>query len=503
MPVYRAFAYASDKAQSSPQRQSQFCTGVLLALSTTMVNVQTNAKDGGLVSCLRGANVPDELIKKLCDQTGPVAWENLNDLFQAPTNRTDPALIKGDLKKIMTDSGYPETTLHFMKALGRLNTAWEAAKESKDQQVARRADASDPTRPLDEGEQALLKTSWQNLYHMRLPLDMRPSWKTSSLIYRMIEKKKYETISVSKLYSAALVKGEKSQDNPAASKRMGLKGTSFEFDVTERDELPEVQVNSVTHYYFQLRLLANAMAFAGSHKATSVLKPGDQVTFAPLDINLEYADFAFKAALRQPRAAIEWLRTRDLKTRSLMTDMMLEDSYPQGEALKTTMEKTETYWGLAEFSTTLPELDARAAGNYNEWPQEFGNSRTPKGKGKGQKNQWSAPVRDRGTKRGALGPWGQSAAKRLKAANTKGGGKGKSFQNTYGRNNNGGYVQKLKSGITICRDWNMHRCKNPCSKRDDKGKLCMHVCNWEMPDGNACEASDHTSKQHPQIFGWN
>ena len=48
---------------------------------------------------------------------------------------------------------------------------------------------------------------------------------------------------------------------------------------------------------------------------------GDKVTFAPFDINLEYADFAFQSALKQPKA-LDWLRSRDLKTRTLMAELM-------------------------------------------------------------------------------------------------------------------------------------------------------------------------------------
>ena len=60
----------------------------------------------------------------------------------------------------------------------------------------------------------------------------------------------------------------------------------------------------------------------------------------------------------------------------------------------------------------------------------------------------------------------------------------------------------MKNGITICKAWNMHRCKSPCKLKDDKGRPCIHVCNWEMPDGTACGATNHTSKEHPSIFDW-
>ena len=94
-------------------------------------------------------------------------------------------------------------------------------------------------------------------------------------------------------------------------------------------------------------------------------------------------------------------------------------------------------------------------------------------------------------------PWAVSAAKRQKG-NPKGQGKG---QGGGGRGGNGGYVHKLKGGATICKDWNMGRCRTPCNKKDDLGKTKVHVCNWEMPDGSACGMSDHTSGEHPKRFG--
>ena len=45
-------------------------------------------------------------------------------------------------------------------------------------------------------------------------------------------------------------------------------------------------------YYFRLRILANASAKAGNYEWESKVEKDSKVIFAPLDVNLDYADFA-------------------------------------------------------------------------------------------------------------------------------------------------------------------------------------------------------------------
>ena len=85
-----------------------------------------------------------------------------------------------------------------------------------------------------------------------------------------------------------------------------------------------------------LRTLAYASAEAGNYGVDSFIEQGGiRVNFAPLDVNMNYADRALMQALdRQlrPQEALAWLREKDLHTRALMVSKM-RSGYPQGEAL--------------------------------------------------------------------------------------------------------------------------------------------------------------------------
>ena len=59
-------------------------------------------------------------------------------------------------------------------------------------------------------------------------------------------------------------------------------------------------VRDVAQYYFRLRILANASAKAGNYEWESKVEKDSKVIFAPLDVNLDYADFAFRSTIMQP-----------------------------------------------------------------------------------------------------------------------------------------------------------------------------------------------------------
>ena len=75
-------------------------------------------------------------------------------------------------------------------------------------------------------------------------------------------------------------------------------------------------------YHFRLRILPNAAsAKAGNYEWESKVEKDSKVIFAPLDVNLDYADFAFRSTTMQPGTAWvlrHWLEERGLHTRGFM-----------------------------------------------------------------------------------------------------------------------------------------------------------------------------------------
>jgi len=68
-------------------------------------------------------------------------------------------------------------------------------------------------------------------------------------------------------------------------------------------------VRKVVHYYFGLRVLANAKAIAGTHQVASKISPGTRVAFAPLGVNVDYADHWLRRASQwdlSESVVLEW-----------------------------------------------------------------------------------------------------------------------------------------------------------------------------------------------------
>ena len=94
-------------------------------------------------------------------------------------------------------------------------------------------------------------------------------------------------------------------------------------------------VKSVLKYYRCLRILGHAYAVVGQHKVPSKDKPGKDVTFAPLSINLKYPDTVLRIATASslgPSELLIFLRQRDESTRARLVELVRQ-GYPQGEAL--------------------------------------------------------------------------------------------------------------------------------------------------------------------------
>ena len=110
--------------------------------------------------------------------------------------------------------------------------------------------------------------------------------------------------------------------NPDPVKQVPIgDGLSLTVQGKEQNEV----VRDVAQYYFRLHILANASAKAGNYEWDSKVEKDTKVTFAPLDVNLDYADFAFRSTIQQPGIAWtlrQWLEERDLHTRGLMCNYL-------------------------------------------------------------------------------------------------------------------------------------------------------------------------------------
>ena len=172
----------------------------------------------------------------------------------------------------------------------------------------------------------------------------------------------------------------------------------------------------------------------------------NKVVRAPLDINVDYADYCLQLAMvggDGPRA-LAWLEDRDHRTRVIMMTRM-RDGWPQGEALLDAKEQLKMDWYLGP---NTPKALGGLLPSSNHTPgSQLGSGGRSVGGGDG----------------------GDRPATRPKSIQPSG----------------------------YCPDHNSGR---GCGKQ----KLCphgaYHLCSAKMKDGNICGSSHHNATQHGAVM---
>ena len=297
-----------------------------------------------------------------------------------------------------------------------------------------------------EEKESMLK-AWTSRYNVTLSMWLDPADKLVNRLWRELRMNTPNLISVNH------VKSTYTANNPNPERRVGLAGgLTLTLEGKDKEEI----VRDVSSYYFSLRILANASAKAGNYEVESKLCEGKKVIFAPLDVNLDYADFALRSALKQEHRLgynLRWLLDRDEYTRGIMVNYMRR-GHPQGEALTVALSKSELKWA----SPLEGEQPAPAMGSHD-------NSRK----------------RERSTPPGGMAQR-QPKAKKGKTA------VGRTQQNTMQKVR---YANIAKGGKTICIGFNKGQCK---------GDQCQygyaHVCNI-IENGRTC-GKNHPAVRHNQ-----
>ena len=176
---------------------------------------------------------------------------------------------------------------------------------------------------------------------MEMHMHLNPCDSLLAKIYREFQKGLPTVIPVEKVKSSFVaMRPQEERSTP-----MG-KGVSMHF---HEESTPKVRM--VVDYYWCLRILAYAVAKAGNFEFDRI-DPDDEAKtkrkalYAPLDVNLNYADEALRQALEHKmdiEAATWWLRSRDLQTRGVMVGLM-RAGLPQGIALKRALDATQLQW---------------------------------------------------------------------------------------------------------------------------------------------------------------
>ena len=316
------------------------------------------------------------------------------------------------------------------------------------------ASPADMEAPLDPMEKASMAEAWTKRYGVALTMWMDPADPIVNRLWREFRQNCPSLIAVNRVRSIY------ADRNPNPEKKVTIGGGLV---VTLAGKEQHETIKDIAQYYFGLRILANASAKAGNYEFDSKAEQGKKVVFAPLDVNIDYADHAFRMALEQtgtPWAVLKWLEKRDHQTRGLMCNLM-RSGYPQGEALALAMEKQELKWG-----SPLP--------GQNQGGQSIrrDRSRTPPRGG----NAGSSGSGPSGPKmKGGLGKTARQQAKGQQKGNVR-------------------YANMARGGVKICRAYNDGSCK---------GEKCpyggAHVCSV-IEGGKTC-GGKHPAFRHSSAQG--
>jgi hypothetical protein len=221
----------------------------------------------------------------------------------------------------------------------RVKACWLVAGQAvKATQATPVAESLELEAPLPQSTTDSLQALWDAKYAVVLKIELRPADSLVGRIYRELRRRSATVIDIRKV--KALIHTVRAETKQKVS--LG-KHVSVTFD---NDEGEVLELGSIVDYYWGLRILANAYAFAGIEVVTSVADPTKTVLNSPLDVNLNYADDALRAASClhvDPGTALSWLRERDVLTRGTMVSLMRQ-GWPQGEALREARREHSVDW---------------------------------------------------------------------------------------------------------------------------------------------------------------
>ena len=432
-------------------------------MANLAASVNTSASDGGLKECLRLGNVPQGVIDDLTDPTSADSLRTLKNLLYYPHSEADPMPCL--LNLLVGCRGYEDRTSKATRMmLTNLRDAWEYTRKVHDQQSVAQDNSCDLDKVLDKGTLKDLRAKWKTGYDLDLHSRLAPDHQTISFFHRMWQTGKFETVAVERIKSMDTIKEPKRTEK----KKFG-EGVSMVFNE------PDIKdVKSLSAYYWLLRTMAYAWAWACSDEVPLFHDPGKKARFAPLDVNLEYADEAFAMALTIPRNAVQWLRAKDLHTRGIMTKKLL-DGWTQGEALRHAMDKTELIWGDKRGMGAPPE---------GEWTA----NKKGDGKGKDRNRDFRRDLQLRSRSRDRRGRRGDD---RRRSSSVDRRDRDRDRDRDRSSTGNKGFAPTLPGNKKPCLEWNM---KGKCSA----GANCplTHACNKILLKGGTCNRTDHPACRH-------
>ena len=298
-----------------------------------------------LITGLQMESIPD-FVKFVPAATYEVAWENVLKAIK------DPPL--GDALGIQCS---------------RVRQAWEAATDAKSNADSSKGALSDADweAPLPEHTIKDLREAWLRRYaDHQWGIRLQPADSLIARLWREYHKGQPTIMDVAKC--KALVHTCMPQELEEFNLGVVL------FSVGKQQVLV---IQTVIHYYFGLRLLGQATAYACNYEVKSIKDPSKMVIMAPLDVNLQYADEALRIASLwtcDAETALKELRAKDVLTRSTMV-VYVRQGWSQGEALKQAVIEHRVDWRSSPTGGSVVEDDLQTGQPGSKRPRNEGHKK--------------------------------------------------------------------------------------------------------------------------------
>lgn len=379
-----------------------------------MAKIDVHQDDRGLAACLSGSNLQPEWIESYTRAHHITTLDDFVYMIQAT--------------KWERSLGEHVEQVEALKgnriALARFKSAFEAGQQALKHaaQVAPKSEDLDEALPESTVQQ--LNNDWSRRYNLSFDSTLEPSEQLRARVYREFKKQTMTVMEMKRVRSVLTMAQPKASDSIALPGGLSL----------QLEKETAISLRNITDYYFALRVLAHAWAWAGNFMMTPAGST-EKVLFMDLSCALHYCDRALKDTMEFGGGSLLWMQRNDLLTRGKMATFIRRGQPGQ--------------WAL----------DGALRECHLEW-------RSPSIQPLAEVPEATAPKR--------------AASTELPVPDRKRQVKGDAFKT----------VSQVKGGQRICKPWNDGR---GCS---DSRCAAIHGCDVRMPEGGACLSKKHTRLEH-------
>ncbi len=224
-----------------------------------------------------------------------------------------------------------EKKAHPKPLLARFKSAYEAGLKALRAATDPAQKAEDPDEPLPETTMTQMNTDWTKRYSLQFEANLEPSETLRGRIYREFKRGTMSVIEAKKIRSVLHMAA------PRLNETVDLAGgiqLNFQTESV-------VAVRSVTAYYYALRTLAHAWAWAGNYLVKR--SDGSQTLMMDLSSALGYCDRAMQDTFTYGQGSMAWMERNDTLTRGKMSTL-IRRGFTAAEALHEALRETHLEW---------------------------------------------------------------------------------------------------------------------------------------------------------------